>query len=76
MFIDIRVHAYRKSLPFVCRFCTVEFQDCLLFGTDIVSFEMPLSMVDIFLEWRNTKKISEEAFNKVARENAVKLLNL
>jgi len=53
-----------------------EFQDRLLFGTDICSFEMPFPMVDLLLEWRDTKKISEEVFNKVARENAVKLLGL
>ena len=53
-----------------------EFQDRLLFGTDICFFEMPFPMVDLLLEWRDTQKISEEVFNKVARENAVKLLDL
>ena len=53
-----------------------EFQDRLLFGTDICFFDMPFPMVDLLLEWRDTNKISEEAFNKVARENAVKLLGL
>lgn len=53
-----------------------EFQDRLLFGTDICSFDMPFPMVDLLLEWRDTKRISEEVFNKVARENAVKLLGL
>jgi len=53
-----------------------EFQDRLLFGTDICFFDMPFPMVDLLLEWRDTQKISEEVFNKVARENAVKLLDL
>ena len=53
-----------------------EFQDRLLFGTDICGFTMPFPMVDLLLEWRDTKKISEAVFNKVARENAVKLLGL
>ncbi len=53
-----------------------EFQDRLLFGTDICFFDMPLPMVDLLREWRDTKKISEGVFNKVARENAVKLLGL
>ena len=53
-----------------------EFQDRLLFGTDICSVDMPLPMVDLLLEWRDTKKITEAVFNKVARENAVKLLRL
>jgi len=53
-----------------------EFQDRLLFGTDICFFEMPFPMVDLLSEWRDTKKISEEVFSKVAKENAVKLLGL
>ena len=53
-----------------------EFQDRLLFGTDICFFDMPFPMVDLLLEWRDTKKISQEIFDKVARENAVKLLGL
>ncbi len=53
-----------------------EFQDRLLFGTDICFFDMPFPMVDLLLEWRDTNKISEEVFKKVARENAVKLLDL
>ena len=53
-----------------------EFQDRLLFGTDICFFEMPFRTMDLLLEWRDKKKISEEVFKKVARENAVKLLGL
>ena len=53
-----------------------EFQDRLFFGTDICHFEMPFRTMDILLEWRNTQSISEAVFNKVARENAVKLLCL
>ena len=30
----------------------------------------------LLLEWRDAKKIGEGVFNKVARENAVKLLGL
>ena len=53
-----------------------EFQDRLLYGTDLCSPEMPLPLIDLLIEWRDTKKISEEVFNKVARENAVKLFGL
>ncbi|MFH0964425.1 MAG: hypothetical protein V2A58_10485 [Planctomycetota bacterium] len=53
-----------------------EFQDRLLFGTDICFFDMPLPMIDLLLEWRDTKKIIQAVFNKVARGNAVKLLGL
>jgi predicted TIM-barrel fold metal-dependent hydrolase len=53
-----------------------EFQDRLLFGTDICCFDMPFPMVALLHEWRDAKKISAEVFNKVARGNAVKLLGL
>lgn len=53
-----------------------QFQDRLLFGTDICGFEMPFPLVDLLIEWRDSGKISEAVFNKVARENAVRLLGL
>jgi len=53
-----------------------EFQDRLFFGTDICFFDMPFPLVDLLLDWRDTKKISETVFQKVARENALKLLGL
>ena len=53
-----------------------EFQDRLLYGTDLVGFKMPIPLGDLLLKWRDTKRISEAVFNKVARENAVKLLGL
>jgi len=55
------------------RFLT-EFQDRLLFGTDIVSFEMPFFVMPLLLEWREAGKISETVFQKIAKENALKLL--
>ena len=48
----------------------------IAFCTDICFARMPFPMVDLLLEWRDTKKISEAVFNKLARENAVKLLGL
>jgi predicted TIM-barrel fold metal-dependent hydrolase len=51
-------------------------EDRLLFGTDICFCDMPFPMVDLLIEWRDAKKISETVFNKIARENAVKLLGL
>jgi len=53
-----------------------EFQDRLLFGTDICGPTQAFPMIPILLEYRDSNKISEEVFNKVARENAVKLLDL
>jgi len=68
-------HALGRDPEYGPKFLT-EFQDRLLFGTDICFFEMPFRTMDLLLEWRNTQKISEEVFRKVARENAVKLLGL
>ncbi len=53
-----------------------EFQDRLLFGTDICAPNTPTPLVDFLLGLRADGRISEEVFQKVARENAVKLLDL
>lgn len=53
-----------------------EFQDRLLFGTDICSFSHEFKTMELLLEWRDKKKITEEVFKKIARENAIKLFNL
>ncbi len=53
-----------------------EFQDRLLFGTDICAPGTPTPLVDLLLELREQDKISEAIFQKVARENAIRLLDL
>lgn len=53
-----------------------EFQDRLFFGTDICTVTMPVPLVDLLIEWRDTKKISETVFQKIARENALKLFGM
>ena len=53
-----------------------EFQDRLLFGTDICGVDMPFPMIDLLLQWRAAEKISETVFRKIAKQNAVKLLEL
>ena len=68
-------YALARDLEYGPKFLT-EFQDRLLFGTDLCQFEQPLPTRDLLLEWRGTKKISEQVFQKIARENAVKLLKL
>ena len=54
----------------------LEFQDRLLFGTDICAPDTPTPLVDLLLRLRDTGRISETVFEKVARENAIKLLGL
>ncbi|GAA3401689.1 amidohydrolase family protein [Paenibacillus hodogayensis] len=53
-----------------------EFQDRLYFGTDICFPTMPVQLVDVLIDWRDTGKISETVFQKIARENAIKLFGL
>lgn len=51
-----------------------EFQDRLYFGTDICHPDTKTPLVDYLLRLRAEKKISETCFTKIARENAVNLL--
>jgi uncharacterized protein len=53
-----------------------EFQDRLLFATDICGPQTPVHLAGFLLELLETNKISTEIFNKIARENAIKLFNL
>lgn len=53
-----------------------EFADRLYFGTDFCGENMKVELCDLLLYWKNTGKISEETFRKVAWENAAKLLGL
>ena len=53
-----------------------EFQDRLMFGTDICAPDQPAPLAKFLTELKDKKKINIEVFNKVARENAIKLLDL
>ncbi len=55
-----------------------EFQDRLFFGTDICQPTMPTlrPLAEFLLDLRKTGEISEEVFRKIARENAVRVLEL
>ena len=53
-----------------------EFQDRLLFGTDLCFPTMPIDIIGLLLDWRETGKISETVFQKVARENAIRVFGL
>ena len=68
-------HALSRDPEYGPRFLT-EFQDRLLFGTDICHADMPFPMVDLLTGWRDEGRIAEEVFRKVTRENAVSLLGL
>lgn len=53
-----------------------EFQDRLLFGTDICAPDTPAPLVDLLIRFRDEGRISERVFQKVARENAIRVLEL
>lgn len=53
-----------------------EFQDRLYFGTDICSPDGKAPLADYLKRLLEEKKISETCFNKIARENAERLLGL
>lgn len=53
-----------------------EFQDRLFFGTDICAPETGTPFVDLLKKLRNDGRISETVFQKVARENAIRVLGL
>ena len=57
------------------RFLT-EFQDRLYFGTDMCFPDMPVELDSLLISWKETGKISETVFRKIAWENAAKLLGL
>lgn len=53
-----------------------EFEDRLYFGTDMCFPTMPVELDKLLLHWRETGKISETTFRKIAYENAENLLGL
>ena len=53
-----------------------EFQDKLFFGTDICSFRHHFGMRELLLELRDSGRISETVFGKIARENAIRFFDL
>ena len=53
-----------------------EFQDKLHFGTDFCFPGMPVKLISVLKEWRAEGRISEAAFQKIARINTIKLLDL
>ncbi len=53
-----------------------EFQDRLLYGSDMLSPAFGAPMRQLLLDWRKRGKISETVFQKIARENAIRIFNL
>ena len=68
-------NALARDKTYAAQFLT-EFQDRLFFGTDICAPDTPTGLVNLLLELRESGAISETVFQKVARENAIRLLSL
>ncbi len=68
-------NALARDPDYAVRFLN-EFQDKLLFGTDLCSPDGELPLAEFLIELRNSGGISETVFTKIARENAKKLLGL
>jgi len=68
-------NALRRDPEYAAQFLT-EFQDRLLFGTDICAPDTETPLAGFLIELRDAKKIDEKVFNRVARENAMRLLAL
>lgn len=68
-------NALTRDEDFTFRFFE-EFQDRLCFGTDMVGPDMPEHLSAKLIEWRDRGCISETVFNKIARENAIRIFGL
>lgn len=68
-------NAMKRDSTYAVQFIN-EFQDKLMFGTDICTYKQPAYIVDFLKSLLEEKKISEDVFWKVARENAIKLLEI
>jgi predicted TIM-barrel fold metal-dependent hydrolase len=68
-------NALKRDKKYAVKFLN-EFQDRLMFGTDICAPDTPTPLVDFLLELKNSGDIPECVFNKVARGNAIRILKL
>ncbi len=70
-------YALVRDKDYAAKFLT-EFQDKIMFGTDICYPNYPSAnlLVELLIDMRDSGKISETVFNKVARENTIKVFDL
>jgi hypothetical protein len=68
-------NALKRDRDYAIKFMN-EFQDRLMFGTDICAPDTPTPLVDFMLDLLKSGDISEAVFKKIARENAVRILEL
>ena len=68
-------NALARDIEYAAKFME-EFQDRLFFGTDICSPADEMPLVKLMLQMRTEGRISEPVFQKIARENAIRVLSL
>ena len=68
-------NALSRNPDYAVRFLE-EFQDRLLFGTDMCSADAKSKLPGFLIGLEEQGKLSREAFTKIARDNAVRLLGL
>ncbi len=68
-------NALARDIDYAVKFLN-EFQDRLCFGTDICRADLDLPLEGILIKLNETGKLSQEAFEKIARKNAIMLLGL
>lgn len=68
-------NALARDPEYAAKFLT-EFQDRLMFGTDICRYNQKIELPEFLLKLKSKGKISGEAFHKIAKGNACRLFNL
>ena len=68
-------NALARDRAFAIHFLN-EFQDRLMFGTDLCAPDQPIRLAGLLLEMRERGEISDMVFQKIARLNALRLLGL
>jgi predicted TIM-barrel fold metal-dependent hydrolase len=68
-------NALARDPEFAVKFLN-EFQDKLMFGTDICSADAEVKIADFLIKLKEDGSLSEAAFSKIARENAIRVFKL
>ena len=68
-------NALKRDPEYAVRFIN-EFQNRLFFGTDICAPDTATPLVDFLIRLRKQNKLTEAVFQKVAKENAIRILEL
>ena len=68
-------NAFARDEDYAVEFIN-EFQDRLLFGTDICAPDQPVRLPDLLKKFKESGKISGEVFEKLAKINTERLLGL